>query len=727
MSSALPDLVAPQADQRPTSVTLHGDTRTDEFAWLRDRDDPAVLAHLTAENAYTEALLAPLATLRDTLFQEMKARIQETDLSLPTRKGMWAYYSRTEEGKSYPIHCRRPAASVDVDPDATADEEILLDQNQLAQGHDYFALGTFELTIDHERLAYAVDTAGDEVYELRFRDLTTGNDLDDVVEETAAGAVWSTDGKSVLYLTQDDTMRPYQVWRHRLESDQVDTADELLYEEADERFFCGLSMSATDEWIFITIGSQVTTEVRAARADDLDGGFVVVRTRQQNIEYAVDHHRSPSGAERFWVVTNHEAENFRLCEMGVLSTSPSTPDRNQDNAVPWTAAAAEWCTDNALVADGGDLLRRPKLEGLEIFRRHLVLHERLDGAERLRVIGLDEQGTLGLASVIDQPEPVHSVWPTANPDLDATFLRFGYSSLTTPPSVYDYDLQTGVRTLRKQQPVLGDFDPTRYVSDRRMVVADDGTLVPMSIVRHRDTPIDGSAPGLIYGYGSYEISTDPTFSTMRLSLLDRGFVFAMAHVRGGGELGRRWYLDGKFLHKRNTFTDFVACARSLISEGDVGVGRLASWGGSAGGLLVGAAANLAPDLFAGVIAEVPFVDVVNTMLDDTLPLTAIEWEEWGNPQDPEYYAYMRSYAPYENVAPVAYPAILATAGLNDPRVGFWEPAKWVQRLRAVTTGDRPIVLRTELGAGHGGPSGRYDSWRDLAFVLAFAMWSVGAV
>ncbi len=711
MSLNLPLLTAPLAERRTETSVLHGITRTDPYAWLRHKDDPAVLAHLEAENAFTAATLAPLETFRETLFNEMKSRIQETDLSLPTRKGMWAYYTRTEEGKSYPLHCRRPAASVEADPDDTTDEQVLLDQNVLAAGHDYFAVGTFELTVDHRLLAYAVDVDGDEIYELRVRDLATGVDLPDVIAETAAGVAWAADGASLFYLVPDDAMRPHEVWRHRLGSTEP---DELVFTEPDERFYCGLSMSATDDYIFLVIGSQVTTEVRSARADNVDAGFSVVRERTQDIEYAVDHHRSENGTERFFVVANDGAENFRLCTASV-------------EGGPWVAAADEWRTDAELAAEGHDVRRRPKIEGLELFRRHLVLHERVDGLERLRVIAIDDAGSLGSSRIIDQPDPVHSVWPQANADIDAPFLRFGYSSLATPPSVYDYDLATGEPTLRKRQPVLGPFDPDDYVSERRLVAADDGTLVPMSIVRHRRTPIDGTAPGLLYGYGSYEISSDPTFSTMRLSLLDRGFVFAIAHVRGGGELGRRWYLDGKFLAKRNTFSDFVACGRSLLSAGDVATGRLACWGGSAGGLLVGAATNLAPDVFAGVIAEVPFVDVVNTMLDETLPLTAIEWEEWGNPKDAEYYAYMQSYAPYENIRPVPYPAILATGGLNDPRVGFWEPAKWVQRLREVTTGERPILLKTEMGAGHGGPSGRYESWRDLAFVMAFAAWSVNAV
>lgn len=700
---------APRAPQRPVETSLHNETRVDPYAWLRDRENPEVVAHLEAENAYTEQTLAPAAELRESIFNEMKARIQETDLSLPTRKGTWSYYSRTAEGKSYPIHCRRPTASVESDPDGISGEEVLLDQNKLAEGHSYFALGTFEVTSDHRLLAYAADTAGDEVYELRFRDLTTGTDLSDVVDATAAGVAWAADGSSVLYLVLDDAMRPHQVWRHTMGSTG---GEDLVFEEPDERFYCGLSMSATDEYIFLIIGSQVTTETRIVRADSIQGGFAVFRAREQGHEYAIDHHRGTDGTEQFFVVTNHGAENFRLC---VSAGSGSE----------WVSFAPEWDTDADLVHRGVDVARRPKIEGIEVFRHHIALHERVDGLERLRLISLDASGAWQSDTVVEHEEPVHSVWPVSNADIDAPFLRFGYSSLTTPPSVFDLDFASGERVLRKQQPVLGDFDPLRYVADRRLVVADDGTLVPMSIVRHRDTPVDGSAPGLLYGYGSYEISSDPTFSTMRLSLLDRGFVFAIAHVRGGGELGRPWYLDGKFLAKKNTFSDFVACARSLVSEGDVAGGRLVSWGGSAGGLLVGASMNLAPDLFAGVIAEVPFVDVVNTMLDESLPLTAIEWEEWGNPLDAEYYAYMQSYAPYENVRAVPYPAVLATAGLNDPRVGFWEPAKWVQRLRDVTTGDRPILLKTELGAGHGGPSGRYDAWRDTAFVLAFACWCVG--
>ena len=711
MSLILPTPPAPVAPTRPETITLHGVTRTDPYGWLRDKTDPTVIAHLNAENDYTAEVLRPLETFREVLFNEMKSRIQETDLSLPTRKGMWAYYTRTEEGKSYAVHCRRPADSVEANPNDTADEEVLLDQNVLADGHDYFAVGTFELTADHRLLAYAVDVDGDEVYELHVRDLATGLDLSDVIAETAAGVAWSSDGTQLLYLVHDDAMRPHQVWRHRLGSAD---SDELVFEEPDERFYCGLSMSATDDYVFLVIGSQVTTEVRAAPANNLDAGFATVRARVQNIEYAIDHHVSIDGTPRFFVVTNDGAENFRLCTAAI-------------EGGPWEPATDEWRTDAEVAEDGQDVARRPKIEGLEIFRSHLVLHERVDGLERLRVIDLHDDGSLGTSRVVEQPEPVHSVWPQSNADIDAPFLRFGYSSMATPPSVYDYDLTTGDRTLRKRQAVLGTFDPNDYISERRLVPAADGVLVPMSIVRHKHTPVDGSAPGLLYGYGSYEISSDPTFSTMRLSLLDRGFVFAIAHVRGGGELGRRWYLDGKFLTKRNTFTDFVSCGQSLIRDGDVAEGRLVCWGGSAGGLLVGAATNLAPELFAGAIGEVPFVDVVNTMLDETLPLTAIEWEEWGNPKDPQYYAYMQSYAPYENVRPVPYPAILATGGLNDPRVGFWEPAKWVQQLRAVTTGSRPILLKTEMGAGHGGPSGRYESWRDLAFVMAFAAWAADAL
>ena len=704
-----PPLVAPTAERRPVTTVLHAETRTDDYSWLRVKSDPAVIAHLEAENEFTAAVMQRLQPLKDLLFEEMRARILETDLSVPTTKGPYAYFSRTAEGSQYAIHCRRPAI---VAYDAQAQtEQLLLDENKLAEGHDFFALGTFEVSPDHRLLAYAFDREGDEVYALRVRDLATGRDLEEVITGTAAGVAWSADASTLFYTVLDDAMRPWQLYRHVLGTSPG--TDVLVHQETDERFYSGVSMSTTDELIVLTIGSQVTTEIHILRADDPAGAFRCVATRRQDIEYSVDHHRSVDGSERLFIITNDGALNFRLCVAPVDSSDPAS----------WHAAAPEWEPDAEI---GGASSTRPKLDAIDVFRSHLVLYERADGLERIRVIELDELGGLGEERVLAHDEPVHSVWGLGNAEFDSTSVRFGYTSLTTPTTIYDEDLRTAERTMRKRQPVLGPFDPTDYVSTREWAVAGDGARIPISVVRRRDTPLDGTAPGLLYGYGSYEISIDPTFSSLRLSLLDRGLVFAIAHIRGGGEMGRQWYLDGKFLNKRNTFTDFIACAEHLVQSKVVDSRRLVARGGSAGGLLMGAVSNLRPDLFAAIVAEVPFVDVVNTMLDDTLPLTAIEGEEWGNPADPEFFAYMQSYSPYENVRRAPYPRILVTAGLNDPRVSYWEPAKWVQRLRASTTSGREILLKTEMGAGHGGPSGRYDAWRDEAFVQSFILDTVEA-
>jgi oligopeptidase B len=715
----------PIAASHPVTTTTHGHERVDEYGWLREKENPEVIAHLEAENAFTAQVMASTSGLQQKIFEEIKNRVLETDLSIPTVKSTWAYYQRTEEGKQYPIHCRRPARPEDTElapwpPLPTkppADEVILLDENLLAEGHDFFALGTFDITRDQQRIAYAFDTDGNEVYELHIRDLASSTDLADVISETSPGVSWSADGTALFYLTLDDAMRPYKVWRHIVGTEQ--SADICIFEEPDERFFVGIGLSTTEEFLVIMINSQVTTEVRLLRADNPLGDFEIVAPRKQNIEYAVEHHRAVDGSERLFILTNDEAENFRL-----LVTDVAVDAAGNLAGGEWAPAAAEWGPD-VLNAEGRPVERRPKLDSLEVFRSHIVLHERADGLERIRVIKLTDSGELGESHVIEQSEPVHSVWPTGNARFDTDILRFGYTSMTTPSSVEDYDMNTGTRVLRKRQPVLGDFDPTHYVAERVWATATDGERIPISLVRHRATPTDGSAPGVLYGYGSYEISIDPGFSIARLSLLDRGFVFAIAHIRGGGEMGRSWYLDGKYLKKKNTFNDFLACGDALIDQRFVSADRLIARGGSAGGLLMGAVVNARPDLFSGIVAEVPFVDVVNTMLDETLPLTAIEWEEWGNPNDPEYYEYMRSYAPYENVSAQTYPEMLVTAGLNDPRVSYWEPAKFVQRLRNKTTGTQRILLKTEMGAGHGGPSGRYDVWRDEAFVLSFILRCAG--
>ncbi len=689
------DAVAPSPPvpkQVPVAVTTHGHTRVDPYAWLRDRDvDPDVLAHLEAENAYTAAVTAHTAGLQERLFEEIRARIQETDLSVPVRNGPWWYYVRTEEGRQYAISCRR-AAVADGSWDEGAPEQVLLDENVEAEGHDYFATGVFDVSPDHDLLAFAVDRDGGERYDLRFRDLTTGADLPDRIDGVYYGSAWSRDGRFFFYVRPDAAMRPFEVWRHELGTDT--DRDVLVFREDDERFYVSVGLGRDRRYLYVSAGSKVTDEVWFLDAGDPTGTFRVVEPRAQGVEYAVAHHDG-----RFFVLTNADgAVNFELRVTGV-----DAPGR------------AHWQT---VIPHRDDV----KLSGVLPFRDHLVIEERVGGVTQIRVRYLADD----VDHVIEQPESVCTVHSGANPEFDTTTFRYGYQSMRTPSSVFSYDLGTRERTLLKQQAVLGGFDPADYTTERLWATADDGVRVPISIVYRNGVARDGSAPALLYGYGSYEASMDPGFSSIRLSLLDRGFVYAIAHVRGGGEMGRHWYEDGKFLRKRNTFTDFIACARHLVAEGWTAPDRLAIRGGSAGGLLMGAVANLAPELFGCVVAEVPFVDCLNTILDPSLPLTVLEWEEWGNPvASEEYYAEMASYAPYENVTAQAYPPMLVTAGLNDPRVSYWEPAKWVARLRATATNAPRIVLKTEMGAGHGGPSGRYDAWRDEAFVLAFVLDTFG--
>ena len=711
----------PYARRDPVAMSLHGDVRVDEFGWMRDKEADEVRAHLVAENEYTTAILAPTVPLQEELFHEFKSRILETDLSVPTLKGMWAYFGRTEAGKQYPSHYRRPLIPIDesltpwpeADPAALPTGSVLLlDENELAGDSDYFSLGTFEVSAKGDLLAYATDREGDETYELRVRQLhdTDGSlsiERPDVIEATSPGVMWSADGTILFYVTLDDAMRPWRVWRHALGADQTD--DVVVFEETDERFYVGIGLSGTESLLTITVGSQVTSEIHILSADDPTGTFMCVQPRHQDIEYGIEHHRGSDGTQRLFMITNDGAENFRL----LVSAFPFPV-----MGATWTPVLPEWEPD-ALGPDGRPVALRPKLDAIEVFESFVALHERNDGLERVRVAALGPSGEFLSVHTIEHADPTHSTWPMGNAKFETGILRIGYTSMTTPSQVIDYDMQSRERVIRREQPVLGGFLSTDYVADRIFAAAADGTRVPISLVRKRTTPVDGTAPGVLYGYGSYEISIDPTFSVFRLSLLDRGFVFAIAHIRGGGEGGRSWYLEGKFLKKKNTFNDFIACADMLVESNYVAPGRLAIRGGSAGGLLMGAVVNAAASKFAGVVAEVPFVDVLTTMLDESLPLTAIEWEEWGNPALPEYYAYMRSYSPFDNVAPLPYPPMLVTAGFNDPRVSYWEPAKWVQRLRERASGDSAILLKTELGAGHGGPSGRYDSWRDEAVVLGF--------
>ncbi|MBV8985076.1 MAG: S9 family peptidase [Acidimicrobiia bacterium] len=683
----------PTAPRRPTELRAHGDTRVDDWYWLRDRDDPEVIAYLEAENAWTEQATAHTQALQERLFEEIKSRIQETDVSGPVAYGGWWYYTRTVEGLQYGVHCRRRIRPGDSAADVLADtsgEEVVLDENALAEGHDYFALGALALSPDHTRAAYSTDTEGNEVYSLRVRDLESGADLSDEVPGTYYGVEWSEDGQGLWYTTLDDAKRPWRVHRHRLGDDAA--SDVLVHQEDDAAFHVGIGKTRSRQWLVIASQSAVTSELRVIPAGAPETEPRVIAPRRQDVEYDVEHH-----GERFFIVTNADgAENFKLVEAPVEDPGPD----NWRDVIPHRADV--------------------RLMGIDAFAGHLSLYERAEGLTRLRVMRLAD----GETHTIEHPEPVHTVGPGLNPEFETTTLRFHYTSLVTPDQAIDYDLETRTRTVVRQQPVLGGYDASLYETARHWATAEDGTQVPMSLAWRKDRQAGG--PAFLYGYGSYEYSIDPRFSSVRLSLLDRGFVYAIAHVRGGGELGRPWYEDGKLLHKRNTFTDFVAAGQHLVDSGLTTPSGLVARGGSAGGLLMGAVANLRPDLFAAIVAEVPFVDALTTILDETLPLTVIEWEEWGNPvESAEVYFYMKSYAPYDNVEAKDYPALLVRGGLNDPRVGFWEPAKWVAKLRATKTDDHPLILKTDMGAGHGGPSGRYDAWKDEAFVLAFVLDAVG--
>ncbi|MFI5494250.1 S9 family peptidase [Actinoplanes sp. NPDC051859] len=683
----------PAVRQVPSERTFHGDTITDEFAWLAEKENPDTVAYLEAENAWTQRATAHLEELRKTIFNEIKGRTQETDLSVPQRKGGYWYYTRTVEGKQYGIQCRVPAGP-EVDPPATGagaplpGEEVLLDGNELAEGKEFFALGTFDVTPDGTRLAYSVDFAGDERFTLKVKDLSTGESLADEVPDTFYGSAWSADGSTLFYITVDEAWRPNRVWRHAVGQPAAD--DVVVYEEADERYWVGVELSRSEKFIVIDAHSKITSEVRVIAADRPTAEPAIIRERVQGVEYSIEHH-----GHRFLILHNENAEDFALSYTSV------------DNPGPWVELIGH--------------TPGTRLEGVDAFQRHVVVSLRRDGLTGLRVIADGSTDFYDMAF----PEPLYCVGLAGNPEYDTNLVRISYTSMVTPDSVYDVDLISRAMVLRKQKPVLGGYDPEQYEQFREWAVGEDGTKIPVSVVARKGTPRNGTAPLLLYGYGSYEISMEPTFSIARLSLLDRGMVYAVAHVRGGGEMGRRWYEEGKMLTKRNTFTDFIACARSLAQAQWTSPDLIVARGGSAGGLLMGAVANLAPDAFAGIVAQVPFVDPLTSILDPTLPLTVTEWEEWGNPlENADVYAYMKAYSPYENVQKLKYPAILAVTSLNDTRVLYHEPAKWIARLRS-TAPDGSYLLKTEMGAGHGGPSGRYDAWKEEAFVTAWILDTVG--
>ena len=690
----------PVAAVRPVVRTHHGDEVEDRYEWFRAKDDAEVIAHLEAENAYTRERTAHLEPLRERIFGEIKGRTLETDLSVPARRGSWWYYGRTLEGQQYGIQCRAPLASPDDwTPPALAPgvevpgEQILLDGNIEAEGHDFFSLGSFEVTDDGTRMLYGVDVAGDERYTIRVRDLVTGEQLPDEIPDTFAGASFSPDGRFIVYTTVDDAWRPDTVWLHELGTPVGE--DATLFHEPDERYWVGAGFTRSERYLVIGLGSSITSEEWLVDASDLRGTPRVVWPRVEGVEYEAEH-AVVDGQDVLYILHNHHALDFELVR--VAASDPSGAR---------TVVVAE--------KPGERLL------GMATFRDWGVLGYRRGGLPRLALFDY----TTTAIDELDFDEELYSVGMGNNPEWAPPLLRIGYGSFVTPSTVYDYDFATGDLHLRKRQPVLGGYEPDDYAQARVWATAQDGTQIPISLVWKQSFGDAGVAPRPvhIYGYGSYEHSIEPGFSVPRLSELDRGVVFAVAHVRGGGEMGRQWYEDGKLLAKRNTFTDFVDCALHLIDHGYTTPAQLVAEGGSAGGLLMGAVANIAPELFAGILADVPFVDALTTILDPSLPLTVIEWDEWGDPlHNADVYQYMKSYSPYENVRDVEYPKILAVTSLNDTRVLYVEPAKWVARLREVGA---DALLKCEMVAGHGGVSGRYNAWRERAFELAWLLDVLG--
>lgn len=673
---------APEAPRRPLRRTVHDTQLDDDFAWLREREDEAVHEYLRAENQYTEAMMSGASDLQDRLYQEMVGRLKETDRSVPVPVDHYFYYLRTVEGQQYPIYCR----CLD---NADGPEEVLLDVNALAEGKSYLRLGVFAVSPDHRLLAYAVDTSGAETYHLQVLDLENRQHLPDQVEAAGRGFVWANDSKAFYYTTLDPTRRPFRLHHHVLGQGEGD--DEVLFEETDERFFLSPYKTLSRRFLCIQLGSHTTSELHYLDLEDANAQIRCLAPRRQGVEMRLDHR-----GDRLYILSNEDAPNFKLLQAPVDTPQPEN-----------------W---RELIAHRDD----SALEGIGLLAGHMVVYERRRGLGNVRVFDFDNDQWHDIAF----DEPVYAVWGQDNRQFESRVLRFVYTSLVTPASTYDYDLESRERTLLKVTEVLGGYDAERFQCERLWVPSRDGSEIPVSLVRPKDLPLDGSGPLMLYGYGSYGNCIDPYFSSSRLGLLERGFSFAIAHIRGGGEMGRRWYDDGKLAHKQHTFDDFVAVGEALIEGGYTRPEGLVLRGGSAGGLLIGAVVNQRPDLAAAAIAEVPFVDIINTMLDPSLPLTVIEYEEWGNPQEKEAFETILAYSPYDNIEKKDYPHLLVTAGLNDPRVQYWEPAKWVAKLRRFKTDDNLLLLRTNMDSGHGGASGRYDALREEAFKQAFALQAV---
>ncbi len=672
----------PKAKVVPKKTTAHGETRTDNYFWLREKTNPEVISYLEAENAYTSGVMKDTEALREKLYTEMVGRIQEDDLSVPVRRGEFFYYTRTQKGKQYSLWCRKKGQD--------GAEQVMLDGNAMAEGHEYFVIGAVAPSPDQNLLAYAQDTAGDEEMTVRVKRLETGEHLPDQIEKAAATLVWAEDGKTLFYPVLDAAKRPYKLMRHTLGT--AASEDVEVWHEKDERFNVGVAKTLSRGYILLTLDSQTTSEIRYIKSTEPHGEWKMLVPRVQDVEAEAVHH-----GDSFYIRISDTSKTFRLVQAPVAE-----PLKEKWKEV---------------------LAARPDvtLEEIEAYRDHLITVERDAGLRKIRVRKLSN----GDEHFVTMPEASYTLAVGGSIEFDSPVVRFVYTSLVTPSSTYDYDMDSRQRTLLKRQPVLGGYNPDDYATERITATARDGVKVPVSLVYRKGFKKDGAAPALLYGYGAYGIPSDAYFSSDRISLLNRGFVFAIAHIRGGGDLGKPWHEAGRMLNKRNSFTDFIAAAEVLTAQKYTSPKKLAILGGSAGGLLMGAVVNLRPDLFGAVVAKVPFVDVVNTMEDASLPLTVGEYEEWGNPSDEKYYGYIRGYSPYDNVESQVYPNMLVTAGLNDPRVSYWEPAKWVAKLRTVKKGENLLLMKTNMGAGHFGASGRYERFKETAFDYAFLLKALG--
>jgi len=670
----------PVAEKIKKELTIHGQTRVDEYFWLRERENPKVLDYLKAENDYEKAVMKHTEPFQDALYKEMVGRIKQTDLSVPYKDNGYFYYTRFEEGKDYPLYCRKKEK-------LEAAEEVMLNGPLMAEGKSFFSIGGYSVSPDNKLLAYGIDTVSRRKYTLYFKNLGTGQTLPDEIATTSGSAAWASDNKTVFYTIKDDTtLRPYKIMKHVLGTPV--SADAEIYVEKDETYDIGVYLSRSKKYLIIVSDSTLSDESRSLEANNPNGEFKIIQPRQKDLKYSVEHFK-----DKFFILTNDRAKNFKLVE-----TLVAKPGKEN-----WTE----------VIPHREDVL----LEDFAVFNNFLVLDERKMGLTQLRIIAWADKSE----HYLDFGEATYTACLSMNPEFDTDVVRYRYASLTTPNSTFNYNMKSKQKTLLKQEEVLGGFDPKNYHAERLYAVAKDGVQVPISLVYRVGFEKNGQGPCLLYGYGSYGVSTDPGFNSPRLSLLDRGFVFALAHIRGGQEMGRWWYEDGKLLKKKNTFTDFIACVEYLISQKFTRPEKLFAMGGSAGGLLMGAVVNMRPDLFKGMVASVPWVDVVTSMLDSSVPLTTSEYDEWGNPNTKEYYDYMVSYSPYDNVGRKAYPAMLVTTGLHDSQVQYWEPAKWVAKLRAMKTDKNILLLVTNMEAGHGGASGRFRRLKETALQYAFML------